>query len=99
MFFRMVRDALGRVLAIGVDGQKLDTFGGKFLVQFVQTLQEEIVDGALGADEDQDDRFFVLELGQRNGLALSVFQGEVGNDLAELGAADWRVGAAVRRQR
>ena len=46
----------------------------------------EIVDGAFGADEYQDDRFLLLELGQRNGLALGILQSEVRDGLAGLSA-------------
>ena len=77
MFPGMGGDTLRRVLTIGVDGHKLDAFGGKFLVQLVQSVQEEVVNGAFGADEYQDDCLLLLELGQGNCLTLSVLQGEI----------------------
>ena len=64
---------------------------GVFPVQFDRGRDVEVGNGTLGVDEHDDERFLVLEAGERARPAVDILQAEVGDDRAHRGGRDLRV--------
>src|SRR5262249_52648649 len=86
VLLRMLRDALGRVGAIGVDADELRALAGIFLVQLRQAWQIGIVDRTLRAEEDDHDRLLVLAVVEsESSLIARIAKSEGWDLLAEIG--------------
>ena len=57
-----------------------------FLLHIDERLAVAVGDGALERKEDENDRFLVLEIVEREALILIAVQDEIGNSFTELGA-------------
>ena len=76
VFPGMGGDADGRILVVRIDGDERHVARGISLVQLGQARQVGVVDGTLGAEEDDDNRLLRLLVLQRPVLAAGVREGE-----------------------
>src|SRR5262249_52885081 len=71
-------DALSAILAVGVDGQELHPLVRIVFRQLGEARKVSVVDGAFGADENNDEYLLVLEICQRYILPGSILEDRVG---------------------
>lgn len=79
VFLGVFRNFPRSVLLVAVDGKKKDAFFAVNLVQLRQARHVAIVDGALGAQEEDDNSFVALEIPDCPSLARGVLKVELGN--------------------
>src|SRR5262249_50381514 len=72
-------DALGSILPVGIDGNQLHAFFSIVPVQVTENRHKGVVDGTLGAEEDDNNSLAVSAASERERFARVVLQCEVLN--------------------